>query len=174
MASPMSGREIGSVGPSHIPSAKAAPEARRTFSLADKKRIVAETEMAGASLSAVAHRHGIGAPLLFRWKKDLAPQTEPLFLPVIVDDEPAVARGTAVALPIAASITAPVIIERPTHGIEVELAGGRRVRFERDTDPETVRAMIAVLEGEAPDDASFEFKREGPHRRRRDRHAQGA
>ena len=44
----------------------------------------------------------------------------------------------------------PVIVERQTHGIEVELVGGRRVRFDRNADPETVRAMIAVLEGVAP------------------------
>jgi hypothetical protein len=34
--------------------------------------------------------------------------------------------------------------------IEVELIGGRRVRFERDADPETVRRLLALLEGGAP------------------------
>ena len=33
-------------------------------------------------------------------------------------------------------------------GIEVELIGGRRVRFERDVDPETVRRLVTLLEGE--------------------------
>jgi hypothetical protein len=32
----------------------------------------------------------------------------------------------------------------------VEIVGGRRVRFDRDANPETVRAKIAVLEGVAP------------------------
>jgi hypothetical protein len=51
----------------------------------------------------------------------------------------------------AASVTAPapVIVERSAPGIEVELVGGRRVRFERDTDPETVCRLVALLEGEA-------------------------
>jgi hypothetical protein len=42
----------------------------------------------------------------------------------------------------------PVIVPAP--GIEVELIGGRRMRFERDADPETVRRMIALLEGGGP------------------------
>jgi hypothetical protein len=45
---------------------------------------------------------------------------------------------------------APVIVERSASGIEVELIGGRRVRFERDADPETVRRLVTLLEGEAP------------------------
>jgi len=31
--------------------------------------------------------------------------------------------------------------------IEVELRGGRRVRFDRETDPETIRALVTLLEG---------------------------
>jgi hypothetical protein len=42
-----------------------------------------------------------------------------------------------------------VIVERSAPGIEVELVGGRRVRFERDADPETVRRLVALLEGGA-------------------------
>lgn len=42
----------------------------------------------------------------------------------------------------------PVIVERSPPGIEVELVGGRRVRFERDADPETVRRLIVLLEGD--------------------------
>ncbi len=45
---------------------------------------------------------------------------------------------------------APVIVERSAPGIEVELIGGRRVRFERDVDPETVRRLVTLLEGEMP------------------------
>jgi hypothetical protein len=43
-----------------------------------------------------------------------------------------------------------VIVERSPPGIEVELVGGRRVRFERDVDPETVQRLVALLEGGAP------------------------
>ena len=42
-----------------------------------------------------------------------------------------------------------MIVERSAPGIEVELIGGRRVRFERDIDPETVRRLVSLLEGAA-------------------------
>jgi hypothetical protein len=50
---------------------------------------------------------------------------------------------------LASTTPAPLIVERSTPGIEVELKGGRRVRFDRDTDPETVRRLVSLLEGEA-------------------------
>ena len=148
MSSHMSDKDIGTMSPGYIPSASATPEARRSFSLADKKRIVAETEAPGMSLSAVARRHGIDKRLLFRWKQELAPPELPVFLPVSVDDSGLTASLSAASS--SASVASPIIVERQAHGIEVELVGGRRVRFDRDANPETVRAMIAVLEGVAP------------------------
>jgi hypothetical protein len=68
--------------------------------------------------------------VLFRWKEAMKP--EPTFAPVQVTD----------AAPVAEPPTTP-----STSGIEVELVGGRRVRFERDADPETVRRLVALLEG---------------------------
>lgn len=148
MASHMSGRETGAMSPGYIPSARAMPEGRRNFSLADKRRIVAETELPGASLSAVARRHRVDTRLLFRWKQQMAPPPEPVFLPVALSDG---AEMSAMPSPTpSAPVAAPIIVERARHEIEVELTGGRRVRFGRDTDPEMVRAMIAVLEGDRP------------------------
>lgn len=84
--------------------------------------------------------------LLFRWKQELAPREPPLFLPVMVDDGASPAGPTR-ALSISVVAAPPIIVERAHHEIEVELVGGRRVRFARDTDPATVRAMIGALEG---------------------------
>jgi transposase-like protein len=58
---------------------------RRTFSEADKRRIVEETGRPGASLSEVARRYGIAARVLFRWKQDLT-QAAPLFVAVEIAD----------------------------------------------------------------------------------------
>lgn len=44
---------------------------RRTFSEADKRRVVEEAMRPGASLSEVARRYGIAARLLFRRKQEL-------------------------------------------------------------------------------------------------------
>lgn len=147
MSEHMPDREICAVSPGYIPSARAMPEGRRTFSVGDKQRIVAETEVPGASLSAVARRHRIGTRLLFAWKQQLAPPPEPVFLAVALSD-----GSEQSALPLStmpAPVAAPIIVERAGHEIEVELIGGRRVRFGRDTDPVTVRAMVMALEGVA-------------------------
>lgn len=149
MSSHMSDRE-SPVSTGYVPSGRAMPEARRNFRLSDKKRIVAEAMVPGASVAGVARRYGIDRPLLCRWKRELAPpEPEPAFLEVTVSDE-AEPTGTALPQPAASlpgSIATPVIVERPRDEIEVELVGGRRMRFARDTDPATVQAMIAMLEG---------------------------
>ncbi len=85
---------------------------------------------------------------LFRWKQELAlaAKTETTFLPVTLTDAPEQSAETPPSLP----GPAPVIVERSAPGIEVELIGGRRVRFERDADPEMVRRLVTLLEGETP------------------------
>jgi hypothetical protein len=124
------------VGPP-VPDPAKTVAGRRTFSEEEKRRIVDEASQPGVSLSQVARRYGIYRRLLFRWREELRPKPEPtsdppVFAPVQVMDAGSVAEAAA----------AP--------GIEIELAGGRRVRFERDADPETVRRLVALLEETAP------------------------
>ncbi len=85
---------------------------------------------------------------MFSWKQELAPaaKAETTFLPVTITDAPEQSPETPPSL----LGPAPVIVERSAPGIEVELIGGRRVRFERDADPETVRRLVTLLEGETP------------------------
>ena len=148
MASHMSSREITPASTGYVPSARSMPDGRRNFRVADKKRIVAEAMAPGASISGVARRYGIDPRLLFRWKQEFAPPpSEPVFLPVTVSDGPD--QAGARTAPECAQVTGPIIVERSPQEIEVELVGGRRVRFARDVEPETVRAMIALLEGPA-------------------------
>jgi Transposase len=58
---------------------------RRKFSEADKRRIVEEAVLPGASLSEVARGYGIAARVLFRWKQELT-QVAPLFVAVEIAD----------------------------------------------------------------------------------------
>ena len=141
-------KKISSAPSGYIPSARSGGSGRRrNFSEADKRRIVEETCREGASVSGVARKYGIGTRLLFSWKQELAPaaKTETTFLPVTLTDVPDQSPEASQSLP----GPAPVIVERSAPGIEVELIGGRRVRFERDVDPETVRRLVSLLEGEA-------------------------
>lgn len=143
---------------SYVPSARSRqPGERRRFSEADKRRIVEEACRPGASVSGVARQYGITAPLLFRWKRELAPPAQPeaIFLPVTLSDTSADPDQASQSMPGVVPLPepepgpAPVIVEQSTPGIEVELIGGRRVRFERDVDPETVHRLVVLLEGEA-------------------------
>ena len=120
---------------------------RRTFSEAEKQRILDEASQPGVTLSQIARRYGIYRRLLFRWKEELRPKqplapADPVFAPVQITD-----AASVVEVP--STTASAVIVERSAPGIEVELVGGRRVRFERDADPETVRRLIALLEGGA-------------------------
>jgi len=160
----------------YIPSALLKETGRRrSYSTGDKRRIVGETCREGATVSGVARKYRISPRLLFHWKQEFDPKPEePVLLPVTISDAPGGATPaclsslqvtTAQAMrpaepasaPVSASVSGsisgpvagPVIVERSTPGIEIELIGGRRVRFERDVDPETVRRLVAVLEGDA-------------------------
>lgn len=151
MSSHMTDKENGPLSNGYIPSVRSLPDGRRHFRHADKKRIVAEAMVHGASVSGVARRYGIAPRVLFRWKQELSPPPEPVFLSVTVNDGPGTV-GAASHLPAApppAMAGMPVIVERPRDEIEVELVGGRRMRFARDTDPAVLRAMITMLEGAA-------------------------
>ncbi len=146
MSRHMSTKETASAPATYVPSASAPPpNGRRQFGKADKKRILAEIGRPGGSVSGVAKRYGISVPLLFRWKRELAASPRTTFLPVTITDAPEHSAETPPSLP----GPAPVIVERSAPGIEIELIGGRRVRFERDVDPETVRRLVTLLEGEA-------------------------
>jgi transposase len=143
MASPMADEATD-----RVPAIVTRTGRRRHFSQEDKRLIVEETCRPGQSLSAVARRYGIDLRLLFRWRRTLGVggSTEPSgFVPVTVSDiPPAADQRTGPPAPASQAI----IVERPVPGIEVELIGGRRVRFDRDVAPETIRRVLSMLEGD--------------------------
>ena len=116
-------------------------EARRRRSREEKLAIVAE--IGDGSVSAVARRHNIAPSLLFRWRREFGSE-------VAAGLKPAEASFIRVALP------APVARRRAAcdagpdsggGGIEIVLAGGRRVIVGRNVDAAALRQVIAILEG---------------------------
>ncbi len=133
------------------PLAAIAPGVRRHFSEEDKQRIVEEACRPGASVSSVARQYGVATSVLFRWRQALglgASQEEPAFAAVRITDGVQVPANPPSLDMQTASVSPPVIIERTAPGIEIELIGGRRVRFDREVDPETVKRLVSVLEGD--------------------------
>lgn len=59
---------------------------RRRFSEGDRRRIVAEADQPGASVSDVARRYGIARRVLCRWRQEQAAM--PAFVEVEIVDEP--------------------------------------------------------------------------------------
>jgi transposase len=110
---------------------------RRSWSDEEKRAILAEARDTTTSVSAVARRHGLHASLLFRWLRNtrVAEPTPAL---------PPLSTFIPLALPAPASVPAP----EPGSGvIEIELAGGHRVRAEPGADPALLGSVIAALVG---------------------------
>jgi transposase len=103
---------------------------RRRWSRAEKERIVAAALEPGAVASEVARAAGIHASQLFRWRQELClPAPAPAFSPVAVLPEP----GVAPALPETAGV------------IEIEFAGGGRMRITGMVEASTVSALMKAL-----------------------------
>ena len=113
--------------------------ARRRWSEDDKRRLVAETLAPGETVHGVARRRGVSTSQLFTWRKRL--RAEAGFPP----PPPGVPGFAAVAIapvpPLAGEAGAPPGL------IEVELAGGDRVRISGPADPAVVAAALRALAG---------------------------
>jgi transposase len=113
---------------------------RRSWSVAEKAAIVAESYGAGETVCGVARRHGLTPQQLFTWRRQarrLALSPPPMFVPAVV--EPAEPESPM-----------PVKTPRRTHrrskadGIELEIAGVA-VRVGADAKPRTIEAVIRAL-----------------------------
>jgi transposase len=120
---------------------------RRNWSREQKLAIVAEVDVAGASLSQVARRHGVHASLLFRWRRKLKEKPE----------APAgeVENGASPATPEAAPAQRfmPVRLQPPEAPapakpsvIEIVVEGGRVVRVGADVDTAALVRIVKALE----------------------------
>ena len=104
-------------------------ERRRRWSAAEKERLVAASLEPGVVISALAREAGLHPSQLYGWRRKLcARQTGPGFAPVRIIDETA-----------ASGLPAPVGM------IEIELAGGTRVRITGAVDATTVSAAVGAL-----------------------------
>ena len=118
-------------------------QARRRWSEEDKRRLVAETIGPGATVHGVARRRGVSPSQLFAWRKlyrvgagiERAVPTPGVPGFAAVEITPATPPCVADAAP------------TPPGLIEIELAGGDRVRILGTADPAVVMAALRALAG---------------------------
>jgi len=138
-------------------------ERRRTRSLDDRKRIVEEALAPGASVAAVARRHGLNANLVFKWIRRSREGWRDR------RREPAKERPNAVAAPeatgpafvpvrlleLSATPAAPAeVAAKPARGarrtarrgaMEISLPNGAKVSLDADVDAEALRRVLSAL-----------------------------
>jgi transposase len=118
---------------------ESAPAKRQRWTIKQKRQIVEETLVPGASVARVARVHGVNANQVFYWRKQhLAGRlgnsgTGIKLLPVTVDPSP----STAQVVP----------AERSSPGaIHIKL-GQAQIRIEGNADPILVRMVLDALRG---------------------------
>jgi len=118
---------------------------RRRWPADEKRRIMAETEEAGASVSRVARRHDLNTNMLFAWLRKAGsavaamPCQSEAFVPaVIVADPVAASPGPTPS----ASPSGP----EPVGRMEIVLKGGDRVIVGADFDAAALARMMKVLD----------------------------
>ena len=122
-------------------------ETRRRWSEAEKAAIVAEASAPCTNVSAVARRHGLKPPLLFRWLKERATAASQSrstsFMPVVVapianEDLPGTGHNPA---------RTPTQAQPAAHAnIEIALRNGRQVRVGANVDGAALKRIITLLE----------------------------
>ena len=113
--------------------------ARRRWTEADKRRLVEETLAPGETVHGVARRHGINTSQLFTWRKQLCAGLDPVAASAVAGFAAVAIAPTALPTDGAASV--------PSGLIEIELAGGDRVRISGAPDPAVVAAALRALAG---------------------------
>lgn len=111
---------------------------RRAWSREEKRAIIAEAENTPTSVSAVARRHGLHPSLLFRWRRDSLEEEHAAALP---------AQPAFVPLALPAPIGPPPSECTSAGVIEIELAGGHRLRADGSVDGAILRSVIEALVG---------------------------
>jgi len=119
---------------------------RRRYTIGEKRAIVEETRIKGASVPVVAQRHGVNANLLFGWRRlyerGLLEETEvpaARLLPVKV---------TTPTLMPTERAKMPAVDARPSKSVmEIEFASGQRLRISGRVDAAALRQVIAALSG---------------------------
>ena len=115
-----------------------ARRTRRLWSDEEKRSICLQTTAPGVSVAQVARRYSVNANLIFKWLRD------PKYRPEAVTGS---VEGGLQFLPVEIVKEARVVPPGPVaeNHIEIELAGGHRMRISGSYDPEALARLLRGL-----------------------------
>lgn len=116
-----------------------ARRTKRLWSDEEKRSICFQTAAPGVSVAQVARRYAVNANLIFKWLRDprYAPDPAPI---------PSSSQGSRfLPVEIVTEVEAPVAPPALDNHIEIDLAGGHRMRISGSYDPEALARLIRGL-----------------------------
>ena len=134
------------------PSGGSRSGRRRRWTDDEKRRVVAESEAPGSSVSIVARRHDLNANMLFTWRREIrqrgsdAAVDQAAFVPAIIATDEVGAGQPAAAPREQRTSVEDGSAQRLSGLIEIVLAGGSRVIVDRDVSAAALARIIGVLE----------------------------
>lgn len=112
---------------------------KRLWTDEEKRSICFQTAAPGVSVAQVARRYAVNANMVFKWLRDPRYTPEPASAP----SQPEGMRFLPVE--IVAEAKAPATTPAAANHIEIELAGGDRMRISGSYDPEALARLIRGL-----------------------------
>jgi transposase len=126
---------------------------RRVRAIAEKRRIVEETLVRGASAAAIARKYDVNANLVFGWRRlykqgllELPIESAAKLLPVEVTTPTVVAtRSVPTDVSKTRARALPAGACAPSNHLEIEWPSGVRVRLHGSVEPAVLNAVLAAL-----------------------------
>jgi transposase len=119
-------------------------ERRRRWSDADKQRMLQETLAPGATVTAVAKRHGVGTGQIYTWRRQALAGAVGGFVPVMIGES----SGTPDGSPPESALPEPRSIPSQRGSlVEIKLPSGIRLRVDSNVDGAALRRIVVALEG---------------------------
>ncbi|MBZ4022519.1 IS66 family insertion sequence hypothetical protein [Rhodobacter sp. TJ_12] len=116
-----------------------ARRTKRLWTDEEKRSICFQTTAPGVSVAQVARRYAVNANLIFKWLRD------PRHAPDPASAAPPAEEARFLPVEIVAEAKAPMAMPVVENHIEIELAGGHRMRISGSYDPEALARLIRGL-----------------------------
>ena len=116
-----------------------ARRTRRLWTDEEKRSICLQTTAPGVSVAQVALRYAVNANLIFKWRRDPRYALDPVPAPGLPEG------SRFLPAEIVAKARAPAAAPVTDSCIEIELAGGHRMRISGSYDPEVLARLIRGL-----------------------------